>query len=142
MMATEFIKLELKKHEIEYCLEHGCLMRDGRVGLGNVKYGDIDNAENYTDGKIGEYAFKKWLEGEGVQILHHPFRNDYSLLNPKDDFIIELRGRRVQVETKHKTRNYPPQSGYEQCTDKINPYTLYVFTERHRSGNRPKKKEE
>jgi hypothetical protein len=137
-MATAFVRVELLKEEIEECLRHGRLMREGRVGLGNVKYGDVDNVENYTDGKIGEYALAKWLKKNNVAILHAPFREDYSRLSAQDDFIVELRGRRVQVEAKHKTRNVPPKEHYEQCSDRISSSMIYVFTERQRTGQAPK----
>jgi hypothetical protein len=101
-------------------MRHGQLMRDGRVGLSNVKYQDIDNSENYTDGKIGESAFYRWLIelkkqfGTPIKVIHDPFREDYSVLNPNDDFIIEFNNRTLQVEVRHKTRGVPPRSNRDK----------------------------
>src|SRR4051812_43662235 len=118
-MASNWISYTLEDADIAECMRHGQLMRDGNVGLSNVKHKDIDNVENYTDGKMGELVFAYWLSEAEIPILHHPFREDYSVLDPNDDFIIQLSGRCVKVEVRHKTRNRPPVAHYEHCSDSI-----------------------
>ncbi len=136
-MARQFIKIPLTDIERSVCLQYGRRMKNGHVGLGNVKYGDTDNVENYTDGKIGEYAVWKWFRQQQIPILHTPFRQDYSHLMPQDDFIIRLRDQPIQVEVRHKTRNVLPQPHYEHCSDRISTQVIYIFTERQRLGSRP-----
>jgi hypothetical protein len=102
-MAANWILVPMEDKHLEAALKYGRLMREGNVGLPNVKYQDIDNVENYADGKLGELAFYLWLKERGIKVLHHPFRRDYRTLNPDDDSVIRIAERDLQVEVRHKT---------------------------------------
>ena len=54
-------------------------------------------------GKIGELAFFRYCMENGIAVKHTPFRNDYSKLNGKDDFIISIFGYDIPVEVKTQT---------------------------------------
>lgn len=125
----------LPDESIQECMRHGQLMRDGNVQLGNVKHRDIDNTENYTDGKMSEWIFGLFLESNSIPMLHVPFREDYSKLDPSDDYIIQVNGESILVEVRHKTRNFPPQAHYEHCSDSVKMDRIYVFTDRTRTQN-------
>ena len=133
--STQWKRFNLPNDSIQESMRYGQLMRDGNVRLSNVKHRDIDNVENYTDGKMGEWIFDLWLKANSIPILHTPFREDYSVLNPSDDFIIQVGGRNVLVEVRHKTRNFRPQAHYEHCSDSVKMDRIYVFTDRTRQSD-------
>ena len=130
--SVQWKRYNITDASIQECMRYGQLMRDGNVRLPNVKHRDIDNVENYTDGKMGEWIFDHWLKANSIPTLHRPFREDYSVLNPNDDFVIEVGRRNVLVEVRHKTRNFPPQEHYEHCSDSVKMDRIYVFTDRTR----------
>jgi len=53
-------------------------------------------------GKLGELAFYRFCMQNEIPVKHTPFREDYSKLNEKDDFIIVVAGidRRIEVKTR------------------------------------------
>ena len=58
-------------------------------------------------GKIGEVAFFKYCMENGIAVKHTPFRDDYSRLNDKDDFIISIMGVDRKVEVKTASLRFP-----------------------------------
>ncbi len=138
----DFVNVPFSDANLKMCVRYGQKMKDGDVGMSNVKFEDVDNFENYADGKIGEAAFYLWMKyklipsGVDVDVVHDPFREDYSVLNSDDDFIIRLNGRRIQIEVRHKTRNHLPLPHYEHCSDTIKNDRIYVFTDRCRTVKR------
>lgn len=134
-MSSNWIQFNLIDKELETVLRYGKLMHDGGIGMSNVKHKDKDNIENYTDGKLGEMLFGKWAKRNLIiKIIHHPFRSGYAKLDPNDDFIIELHGKQVQIEVRHKTRNRLPKPNYSHCSPPpILEDRIYVFTDRCRA---------
>lgn len=120
------IEVTLTKEDIEYCEQHAALMCQGAKTY-SFKEGKNQSHDVYSIGKIGELAFLKYLESVGANVIHKPFRDDYSKFNWSDDFIIETRGVKVQIEVRTKGRNVDPKPTYECCTDCIKPHLVYVF---------------
>ena len=129
---VQWKRYTLPNDSIRESIRYGQLMRDGNVRLSNVKHRDVDNVENYTDGKMSEWIFALWLDANSIPALHTPFREDYSVLNPNDDFVIKVGERNVLVEVRHKTRNFAPREHYEHCSDAVKMDRIYVFTDRTR----------
>lgn len=51
-------------------------------------------------GKVGEMAFYNYCMQNDIAVKHTPFRNDYSRLDGRDDFIISIIGHDFRVEVK------------------------------------------
>lgn len=129
---SDYPQFVLDEDERRVCLSYARLMREAHLGLVSVKHLTADPLDPYADGKLSEWAFASWCLVAGIPILHEPFRRDYTRLDPKDDFIVELAGKPVQIEVKHKTRNVAPQPHYEVCTERFKNGVVYVFTMRER----------
>ena len=71
-----------------------------------------NNLLSHIKGKYGEIAFLRWLLIRGFFPSHTPFRNDYTIKNQDDDFIVN--GVRVEVKSKRRGSRspFPPPSHY------------------------------
>ena len=129
-MAIEFYNYKLSESDKEYCLNHAKKMAEG-FSTYSFKNDQKQSLDVYNIGKIGEFAFYKFLrelKHKGLlSIKHVPFRADYSRLNFKDDFIIEVDDKELQIEVRTKGRGVEPKGHYECCTDCIKPHFIYVF---------------
>ncbi|AGK61480.1 hypothetical protein Asulf_01497 [Archaeoglobus sulfaticallidus PM70-1] len=72
------------------------------------RFGDGGFVKHYI-GKMGEMAFFRFCMQNGIAVKHIPFRDDYSTLNDKDDFVIITHGvqRIVEVKTSVLKRKDP-----------------------------------
>lgn len=61
-----------------------------------------DGGVNYhLPGKLGEYGFYYFCEEAGIPIVHNPLlRLDFGVLDKRDDFIIQIKGRDITVDVK------------------------------------------
>jgi hypothetical protein len=126
----EFFNYKLTDKDKEYCSVHAKKMAEG-FSTYSFKNDEKQSLDVYNIGKIGEFAFFKFLSKlerkDKLKIKHVPFRENYDKLNFKDDYIIEVGGKEVQIEVRTKGRNVGPELEYECCTDCIKPHFVYVF---------------
>jgi hypothetical protein len=126
----EYYNYKLTSKNKEYCSAHAQKMADGFPTY-SFKNDENQSLDVYNIGKIGEFAFFKFLDEQQakglLKIKHTPFRESYEKMNFKDDYIIEINGKDVQIEVRTKGRNVDPQPDYECCTDSIKPHFVYVF---------------
>lgn len=125
-----FFNYKLTEKDKEYCLFHSKKMAEGFPTY-SFKNDEVQSIDVYYIGKVGEFVFYKYLreleKKNHLKIKHVPFRENYDKLNFKDDFIIEINGKDLQIEVRTKGRNVDPQNDYECCTDCIKPHFTYVF---------------
>ncbi len=136
-MQHSFVRITLSDQDLLECLDHGRRMAAVQAGFHNVRFRDnpkerVDSVLNYIEGKIGEKAVEKWLRANSVVLSHTPFRDDYSLPDLRDDFLVRLHGDTVQIEVKTKTRNSSPEAGFTVCLESLQANRLYVFVHRQR----------
>lgn len=126
------MKIKMSYQAIKTCEEHARRMCSGFTTR-SFKNGKLQNHDVYTTGKIGEYAVGLWLKENGIKIIHKPFRDDYKTIHPDDDFVVDIGGRKFQLEVRCKARNVDPQDYFECCTDSIKPHLVYVFASYNRN---------
>lgn len=126
----DFYVYNLSEKDKEYCLKHAKKMSSG-FSTYSFKNDEKQSTDVYNIGKVGEFAFFKFLKQEEkagrLNIKHVPFRESYDKINFKDDFIIEIDGVDYQIEVRTKGRGVEPRVDYECCTDCIKPKFIYVF---------------
>lgn len=126
----ELFNYVLTETDKAYCLKHAQGMADG-FSTYSFKNGVKQSLDVYYIGKVGEFAVYKYLRSlekdNLVKIVHVPFRETYDKLNFNDDFIIEHKGVKQQIEVRTKGRNVEPKLEYECCSDCIKPHFLYIF---------------
>ena len=129
-MAHNAFTYTLTQADKDYCLHHAQQMAEGFPTY-SFKNREHKSLDVYTIGKIGEFAFFKFLREQQtkglLKITHVPFRASYEQMNFRDDFIVEIHGREVQIEVRTKGRSVAPQPSYQCCTDSIKPHFVYVF---------------
>jgi len=106
----------------------------------SFKHSENQNEDVYYIGKIGELCYhdllKKCIDKYGINILHVPFRDNYSNFDWDDDFIIATKNnRRLQLEIRTKARNVDLEDDFECCSDSIKPHLTYVFFSFNRKNN-------
>lgn len=126
----ENFKYKLTAKNKEYCSTHAQKMVEG-FSTYSFKHGKVQSFDVYNIGKIGEFAFFKFLDElktNGIlKIKHVPFRASYEKNEYKDDYIVEINGENMYIEVKTKGRGVDPKPNYECCTDSIKPHFVYVF---------------
>lgn len=108
------------------CEKYARLMCQG-AKTRNFKHGTLQGEEVYLTGKIGEAAAWLWFKQLDVRMIWTPFRQSYQYFHPDDDFIVEVAGRRKQIEVRTKARNVEPMPDFECCSDSIKPHLTYLF---------------
>lgn len=126
----KFIEYTLTEQDKEYCLLHAKKMAEG-FSTYSFKNDQKQSVDVYYIGKVGEFVFYKYLraleKNNKLKIKHVPFRENYDKINFKDDFIVEINGKDLQIEVRTKSRSVDPGLEYECCTDSIKPHFTYVF---------------
>ena len=134
----EFFKYTLTEKNKEYCLFHAKKMAEG-FSTYSFKNDESQSVDVYYIGKVGEFVFYKFLrkleKEENLKIKHVPFREKYDKINFKDDFIVQINGKDLQIEVRTKGRNVEPELDYECCTDCIKPHFTYVFLSFNKKTN-------
>lgn len=77
------------------------------MGLGGVAGDTRDSLEAYRMGKLAELCFWGLLQERGMEraVEHTPFRDDYRVKHPLDDFVVAG----VRLDVKGKWRNHDPR---------------------------------
>jgi|SRR5690625_4906739 len=121
------VKIKVTKEMKDEALEYSTLSQNYTSRRHDFHEGGANNAApKMNEGKIGEKAFRFWLEREGI-----PYNEDKTSFKKPDDYDFIINGYRIDVKTRTEKFHTRTLEMVEQFKNR--PKDIYVSVHYHRN---------